>query len=125
MADKSLPKWDDVRPLIKAEFERAGITSCEVTFPRCLRGSFPTYAHSKKRVDWYSLADVEAVIHACTSCHEFIEHLGKKNIISMEEIVERIRANRTVPVRSVFGYDRTPASNSETASDTPHSPRFR
>jgi len=104
MANKELPDWDRiVRPKVTVEFEAVGIVSCELRFPTICRFAFTAaFAHSKKRVDWYTLEDLEAVIVACSNCHGLIEHLGKRKVFTMEEIVERVRALRPRPVASVF-----------------------
>jgi hypothetical protein len=82
------------RALAYEIFEKAGIFGCELQLPKCRFGMFPTLAHSKKVRHWTSLKDACHVIKICQSCHEFIEALGNKNVITMYEIVQRVEENR-------------------------------
>lgn len=91
---KSLPTWDSVRRELTPKFDEAGITTCELNLPGCKYGMFNSFAHSKKVRHWKEVADVYDVILTCNNCHQIIEALGNKKVITMQEVVQRVRENR-------------------------------
>lgn len=88
--------WPQTRAKLKPLYEEAGIMRCELELPGCTFGFSPSFAHSKKVREWESQEDAEEVIVACVTCHNFIEALGKKKVITMYEVVTKIRENRRV-----------------------------
>lgn len=87
MNKNGLPKWDQIKGLCWQAFEEAGITTCELQLPQCKFGLFQSLAHAKKVREWVVLEDCYDVIRTCNSCHQFIEALGKKKIITMDMVV--------------------------------------
>lgn len=84
---KRTNKWNQVRAKLKIEFERKGITRCELC-----QGTFGlAFAHSKKRrfiqtdEDWYHVALL------CQPCHQQIEFSGHDE---MFEAINQIINNR-------------------------------
>lgn len=100
--EQEIPLWDEIRPKLKKLFEEFGITQCELQLPHCKRGTFLSFAHSKKRREWAVPEDVEQVILTCNSCHQFIEALGNKKVITMEEVVVKIIENRYNEIPSIW-----------------------
>ncbi len=82
--------WDKIRHDLLPKFYDAGITSCELMLPQCKRGMFLGFGHAQKRRNIYTIEDMERVILICNQCHQFIEALGSKGIITMAEIVDRV-----------------------------------
>lgn len=66
-----IQKWNIVRKELKIRFEKAGITSCELRLPGCLKDNFLGFAHTTKRRD---VKDLKKVVLACQNCHEKIEY---------------------------------------------------
>lgn len=82
------------RSLAYRIFEENNIYICELQLPFCKMGLMPTLAHAKKVRHWENFEDSVQIIRICQQCHDFIERLGQKNVITMSEIVIKIEANR-------------------------------
>lgn len=69
---KKTKAWDSQRAWLKNEFEKRGITSCELNYKGCWKDDSLSFAHSRKRSD--PLYDPYEVILACAAnCHAIIE----------------------------------------------------
>lgn len=90
--------WSVRRRHLEMVYHMNGITQCELQLPGCTFGLNARFAHSKKVREWETQEDVDEVIVACTNCHAIIEALGKRKVITMEEIVKRTRARRIVKI---------------------------
>lgn len=65
--------WDSAWRQLKPQFERAGITFCEVGYSGCTRFSFLTPCHSLKRRNCTTPELLREIIIACQSCHAKLE----------------------------------------------------
>lgn len=84
--------WNRIRKQLKKDFEKAGITSCELKLEGCVHNNFLGFAHTKKRRD---VTDLRRVVLACQNCHERVEFCcfrwtGK----NMEDYLEQIISMR-------------------------------
>lgn len=68
------------REILKKEFQKKGITSCELRFKNCWKTNALGFSHKHKR-NWYLgknnkelLWEFNQVILACNSCHFIIEY---------------------------------------------------
>jgi hypothetical protein len=75
---------------LKREFERLGITTCELGMFCCTRDDQLSFAHSLKRRHWKEGDGLIAIL-ACWNCHWQIEKLGEAE---MQPIVERVISER-------------------------------
>lgn len=64
--------WDSVRASLKIEFERMGVTRCEL----CASGFALSFAHRRKRRFITDDDELRVVALLCQPCHEKIEHSG-------------------------------------------------
>jgi len=83
--------WERIRPKLKREFYKKGITTCELNLPGCWWDNALGFAHKHKR-KWYLdkpelLGAFDQVVLACTPCHEKIEDDRE----ATEEHFERLR----------------------------------
>lgn len=85
---------------LKAEFEKQGITSCELGYPGCTRDEFLSWAHGKKRRKLQGDELVTLVILACINCHNRIEYTGHEAMLA---IVESVIAERGWQVSNEVG----------------------
>lgn len=76
---------------LKVEFEKQGITNCELGYPGCTRTEFLSWAHGRKRRKLQGDELVTLVILACINCHDRIEYMGHESMLS---IVESVIAER-------------------------------
>lgn len=91
-----------MRPKLYQALNEAGIYSCELNLPGCQYGMFPTLAHAMKRREIESLEDLEDVVWLCQRCHQFVEALGDRKIITMEMVIHKLQENRIIKVCSIF-----------------------
>lgn len=84
--------WEKERNELKARFERAGITHCELRYEGCWHNNALSFAHSKKRrkIEGDELSET---CLCCVPCHMILEN--KKD---MTEIVRSVIARRKVKV---------------------------
>lgn len=73
---KRLNNWTKTRAKIKLDFEKKGITYCEM----CGARNFLSFAHSKKRSDIKTQKDMEQVVLLCQKCHHSIEYIGHQEM---------------------------------------------
>jgi hypothetical protein len=76
---------------LKREFEKQGITSCELGYPGCTRDEFLSWAHGKKRRKLEGNELETLVILACINCHNRIEAMNHEGMLA---IVESVVAER-------------------------------
>jgi hypothetical protein len=82
---KKTRKWDDVRRELKVEFEKMGVTRCEI----CGIGEWLSFAHRMKRRYIHTADELRFVALLCIPCHEKWEHAGHQaNYDKITEIVE-------------------------------------
>ena len=76
---------------LKREFEKQGITSCELGYLGCTRDEFLSWAHGKKRRKLEGDELETLVILACVNCHNRIEAMSHEGMLAIVEsvIVER------------------------------------
>lgn len=80
--------WTNARRKLKVQFERMGVTRCEIC-----NTAFPLgFAHRLKRRFITDEAELMTVALLCNPCHERIEHSGHEN---MYEAVSRIIDTRS------------------------------
>lgn len=79
-----------MRRRLKPEFERSGITTCELGYEGCFRDNYLGFAHTKKRRN-LGPGELSIVILACNHCHDKIEILPEPE---MTKIVLTIIAER-------------------------------
>ena len=69
--------WAKARAKLKKEFWDKGITTCEVLLPGRKINCFLSFAHRKKRREYYSepekLGDFNSVLLCCSVCHQQLE----------------------------------------------------
>lgn len=80
-------KWNAVRAKLKVEFERKGITRCEM----CGIGMFLGFAHRYKRRFITTEDELRICALLCVTCHEKIEYNGHEN---MKQAIDGIIAGR-------------------------------
>jgi hypothetical protein len=86
-------KWNKVRAELKKEFERLGVTYCEMC-----GGSFAlSFAHSLKRRFITTDEQLREVALLCQACHTQVEHSGHEN---MRDAITRIILNRKLRTES-------------------------
>ena len=71
-------QWILARAKLKKEYERRGITKCEIHLPGCWGDNGLGFAHRHKRAWYYSrpglIGQFNQTLLACNSCHDKIEH---------------------------------------------------
>lgn len=93
---KKMTEWDRIRiEELKPAFEAAGITTCELCYPGCFRDNHLGFAHSLKRRNIQTPAQMKEVILACNPCHDVIEGMGEEE---MNKVVLKVISNRKTPV---------------------------
>jgi hypothetical protein len=70
--------WQLTRRRLKKQFERAGITQCEI----CNTGNYLSFAHRLKRRFITTQRELEKVALLCVPCHEKIEFSGHENMFA-------------------------------------------
>lgn len=89
--------WNKTRAQLKIEFEKNGITRCEV----CGSGMYLGFAHRYKRRFITTIEELKICALLCVTCHENIEYSGHEN---MKQAVDKIIAERGADTRSnAFG----------------------
>lgn len=83
---------------LKIVFEGRELTTCELGYPNCTRGSFLTWAHGRKRRKLQAGELETLVILACINCHNRIENLGPEGMLA---IVESVIAERGWTVKGL------------------------
>jgi hypothetical protein len=86
---KKTKAWENDRRELKKEFERRGITTCEIRFSVCWNNNALSFAHIDKRR--YLTRDElrQAVVLACISCHEVVERWPREKMRAyLEGIIE-------------------------------------
>lgn len=89
--------WDKVKRELKPQFERAGITTCELRRKQCTGNYFLTWAHRVKRRFITTDAELSTVVLACVNCHleiEIMSHAAMKR--EVDSVIARREVN-TVP----------------------------
>lgn len=70
-------EWELARKRLKKLFLSYGIVTCELQLEGCIHDNFLSFAHRRKRVEYYSepekLFDPNEVVLACQNCHQKIE----------------------------------------------------
>lgn len=97
-AGKKTNEWDRVRGLMKVQFSKSGIETCELQYPGCWRDNGLGFAHSKKRRNIVG-TEIEEAILAYSCCHDKIEILKEG---AMGDLVRGVISRRRTPVASVF-----------------------
>lgn len=82
--------WNDERSELKDEFEKMGITSCEIRLENCWGNVALGFAHLNKRRK-LTVEDLPKVVLSCNYCHDAVELY---NHIRMEKILTEIIKNR-------------------------------
>ena len=88
---KKTKAWNDARKLLKEEYFRKGITTCEVNLPGCWNNNALSFAHLHKR-SWYwsqpeLLGAFSQTLLVCIPCHTKMEF--NKNLT--EELFSKLR----------------------------------
>jgi hypothetical protein len=65
--------WEKTRADLKVLFVAAGITKCELQYPKCFRNNFLSFALSKKHRYINRQQELEEVILACQVWHNRLE----------------------------------------------------
>lgn len=89
-AGKKTKEWADERKVLKEEFEKMGVTTCEIGLPGCAKNNFLGFAHLDKRRN-LTKEDLPQVVLACNPCHDNVELLNR---IRMRKILTEIIKNR-------------------------------
>ena len=88
-----MSNWDYIRSKLKPEFERMGITRCEM----CNSGMYLSFAHRLKRRFIHTDEEMRKVALLCVTCHAVIE---RKSHAEMFEIVTALIDNRQAAVEA-------------------------
>lgn len=88
-----MSNWNSIRPSLLKQFQKLGITRCELQLDGCLGSSFLSIAHRYKR-RWYlshpdKLGDLQHCLILCQNCHDKLEF----NARLTEESFIRLRDN--------------------------------
>ena len=90
---------------ILPQFEKWGITSCEIKLDRCVQTMYLGFAHTKKRKDIYTSDDLRRVVLACQSCHEVVEYHCMENTgKTMTDYLENIIQIRELKLKKLGIY---------------------
>lgn len=88
-------EWARVRSMLKEDFEKAGITSCEIRFNGvCTPNNFLGFAHYTKR-RFLKEGELTKAILACQYCHYILECRPRPE---MEKAILKVIAERKVKV---------------------------
>lgn len=80
---------------ILPQFEKWGITTCEIKSEKCTNTTYLGFAHTKKRRDITTPEQLRRVVLACQPCHEVVEYHCKNVFgMTMEAFLEIIIKNR-------------------------------
>lgn len=83
---KRVDQWDRIRKVLKVQFERAGITRCEMCGSSYALG----FAHRKPR-RYCDESELAIVVLLCNECHRKVDSCGHEN---MKNMVEGLIAKR-------------------------------
>lgn len=83
---KKIKEWDKERKILIEEFDKLGITSCELRLEGCTKDNYLGFAHLDKRRN-LTKEDLPKVVLACSNCHDSVEYLNR---IRMRQILEAI-----------------------------------
>jgi hypothetical protein len=87
---KKVKAWAEARKRLKAEFEAAGVVTCELQWPGCWNDTALSFAHSLRRRYITSEEQLSEVLLACTHCHEKLDRLSHEETASIvREIIQR------------------------------------
>jgi hypothetical protein len=98
---KNQENWQQVKAELRPKFIDAGITRCELQWPRCTDRLFLTFAHSlrRRKIDKYDGKErarlFREVIRACSSCHGILDGLEHDETT---KIVRQVIEERVKPV---------------------------
>ena len=91
---KKVNEWEKIRPLLKKNFEKFGIVTCEIKLSGCLINNFLGFAHIDKRIKLKEGELIKAVL-ACQPCHYKVEYFCKEYTgKTMREFLTEIIQNR-------------------------------
>lgn len=88
---KRTKEWEQVRAILKIEYEAMGIVSCELNYEGCKRDAWLSFAHGLKRRHLQGDQLKTLTILACTPCHDVIERLPEAEMCAIVEQVIRER----------------------------------
>lgn len=88
---KKTLEWYKARAELKKEFERMGITACELRLKGCTSNFALSFAHRIKRRFITTEQELKIVALACLNCHNIIEAQGHEK---MARAVDQAIANR-------------------------------
>ena len=80
-------EWEKERKKLKVEYERKGITTCELRLAGCWYNNALSFAHRYKRNDPRCEHTFEGTVLACIPCHQKIEY----DKYLTEEMFEKLR----------------------------------
>lgn len=81
-------EWEIARKKLKSEYERKGITTCELRLLGCWYNNALSFAHRYKRSDPRCKHTFKQTILACVPCHQQIEY----NRELTEKVFTRLRS---------------------------------
>ena len=82
--------WINTRASLKKDFQRWGITSCEIRFGGCWNDNALGFAHVDKRKN-LGEGELTKVVLACNPCHDVVEKWPSSK---MREFLEKIIKDR-------------------------------
>lgn len=89
-AGKKTKAWAKARAELKVEFQRKGITTCEIKMAGCYNNNALSFAHIDKR-RYLAEGELKAVVLACIPCHNIVEQWPREK---MRAHLENIISNR-------------------------------
>lgn len=93
---KKTNKWLKIKKELIKEFDEMGIRTCELKLDgRCTHSIYLTLAHTKKRRNITTEADLRRVVLACQHCHEIIEYKSQELFgMTMTEYLDQVIEKR-------------------------------
>ena len=82
--------WNEERSVLKTEFEKMGIVTCELRYTNCWKNTALGFAHPEKRRNM-TFEDLPCVILACNSCHDTLELYNR---VRMRKVIETVIKER-------------------------------
>lgn len=89
--------WSNARRKIKTDFERNGVTTCELRFEGCLINNFLGFAHSRRR---RFITDEQGLFEVCLACQKCHETLDRMSHEETYQTVINIIENRETAVEA-------------------------
>lgn len=89
---KKTDEWNKVRRILKIQFAKVGITTCELTWDGCYKDNLLGFAHAKKRRN-LEPEELKIAILVCNCCHDKLDtrpHVETEKIV-MTTIRKRTR----------------------------------